>query len=73
MVAFFILTKGEHPFGEKPDRDRNLLDGNPVYLDKVKDPAAKDLISWMLNHDPKKRPAAQEALKHPYLQSEKSI
>ena len=68
MVVFYIVTKGEHPFGEEPDRQRNVLDGNPVYLDKLKDPAAKDLISWMLNHDPKDRPMAEEALKHPYLQ-----
>ena len=71
MVAFYILTKGEHPFGEGPDRQRNLLDGNPVYLDKLEDPAAKDLISWMLSHDTKERPSAKEALKHPYLQSSK--
>ena len=72
MVAFYIVTKGEHPFGEEPDRHRNLLDGNPVYLHKLKkDPAAKDLISWMLSHDPKDRPSAQEALKHPYLQPKK--
>jgi serine/threonine-protein kinase/endoribonuclease IRE1 len=70
MVAFYILTKGEHPFGEEPDRLRNLLDGNPVYLDKLEDkPAAKKLISWMLSYEPKDRPSAQEALKHPYLQS----
>ena len=71
FVAFYILTKGEHPFGEKPDRQRNLIDGIPVYLSKVKDPAAKDLISWMLSHDPKERPSAVQALKHPYLQPAK--
>ena len=71
MVAFYILTKGEHPFGEGADRQRNLLDGNPVYLDKLEDPAAKDLISWILSHDPKERPSAKEALKHPYLQPRK--
>ena len=71
MVAFYIITKGEHPFGEEPDRQRNLLDGNPVYLDKLEDPAAKDLISWMLKHDPEDRPTARESLKHPYLLSKK--
>ena len=71
MVAFYILTKGEHPFGKEPDRERNLLDGHPVYLDKLEDPAAKDLISWMLSYDPKKRPSAMEALKHPYIQPKK--
>ena len=69
MVAFYTVTKGEHPFGDEPDRHRNLLDGNPVYLKKLKDLAAKDFISWMLKHDPKDRPTAKEALKHPYLLS----
>ena len=68
MLAFYVITKGEHPFGESFDRQRNLLDGNPVFLDKLEDPAAKDLISWMLSHDPKDRPSAKEALNHPYLQ-----
>ncbi len=71
MVAFYIVTKGEHPFGEKPDRLRNLLDGNPVSLEGLKDPLLKDLLSWMLSRYPKDRPSAEEALKHPYLQSKK--
>ena len=71
IVAFYIITKGEHPFGEEPDRQRNLIDGNPVYLRKLIDPAAKDLISWMLSHDPKDRPSAVQALKHSYLLSSK--
>ena len=67
MVAYYILTKGEHAFGEEADRLRNLLDGNPVGLNKL-DFAANDLLTWMLKHDPKDRPKAEEALKHPYLQ-----
>ena len=68
IVAFYIVTKGLHPFGEEPDRQRNLIDGKPVYLNKLSVPSARDLISWMLSHDPKERPSAVQALKHPYLQ-----
>ena len=69
MVAFYILSKGQHPFGGKADRLRNLLNGKPVGLDKLKNDPAKDLISWMLNHNPEDRPSAKEALKHPYISS----
>ena len=71
MVAFYTTTKGEHPFGEERYRLDNLLNGNPVGLDTVEDPVLKDLLSWMLSHDPKSRPSAKEALKHPYLQPAK--
>jgi serine/threonine-protein kinase/endoribonuclease IRE1 len=69
MIAFHILTKGGYAFGSKLDRLRHLRDGNPVGLDTLTDDVAKDLITWMLSHDPYDRPSAEEALKHPYLES----
>ena len=70
-MAYYVVTKGEHPFGEERFRLHNLLDGKPVGLDKLHDDVLKDFISWMLSHDPNDRPSAKEALKHPYLQQEK--
>ena len=68
MVCFYILTKGGHPFGREAVILQNLRDGTPVDLDNLADLVAKDFISWLLEPNPKARPYAHEALKHPYLQ-----
>ncbi|XP_046862863.1 serine/threonine-protein kinase/endoribonuclease IRE1-like [Xenia sp. Carnegie-2017] len=70
MVAYYIATKGKHPFGTKPRRLINMLDGKPVGLEEIKDETLKDLLSWMLNREPKDRPSATVALKHPFLMSD---
>ncbi|XP_046844898.1 serine/threonine-protein kinase/endoribonuclease ire-1-like [Xenia sp. Carnegie-2017] len=44
MVAFYVATKGDHPFKS----EENILKGNPVCLDEIKDATFKDLLSWML-------------------------
>ena len=68
MICFYILTKGEHPFGKTSDeRTTNLQKGRPVDCREISNPAARELISWMLEHDIEKRPYVDEALKHPYL------
>ena len=71
MVAFYILTKGEHPFGETEQQIlTNLIAGNPINLYMLDGhPLPMDLISWMIRRDPKDRPSAEEALQHPYLKS----
>ena len=71
MMAYYVVTKGKHPFGEEVDRLHNIVYGKPVGLDSVSDPGLNDLLSWMLNHDPNDRPSAEEALKHPHLQTAK--
>ncbi|XP_046857490.1 serine/threonine-protein kinase/endoribonuclease IRE1-like [Xenia sp. Carnegie-2017] len=70
MVAYYVTTKGKHPFGTKPDGLNNMLNGNPVGLDEIEDETLKDLLSWMLNLKPEDRPYSNEALKHPFLMSD---
>ncbi|XP_046856323.1 serine/threonine-protein kinase/endoribonuclease IRE1-like isoform X2 [Xenia sp. Carnegie-2017] len=70
MVAYYVATKGEHPFGNKRHRLNNMLNGNLVGLEKIKDETLKDLLSWMLNLKPEDRPSAIQALKHPFLMSD---
>ncbi|XP_046854953.1 uncharacterized protein LOC124447988 isoform X4 [Xenia sp. Carnegie-2017] len=70
MVAYYVATKGKHPFGTKRHILDNMLNGNPVGLDQIKDEALKDLLFWMLNLRPEDRPSANEALKHPFLMSD---
>ncbi|XP_046855468.1 2-5A-dependent ribonuclease-like [Xenia sp. Carnegie-2017] len=47
-----------------------MLNGKPVGLEDFKDETLKDLLSWMLNREPKDRPSATVALKHPFLMTD---
>ena len=69
MLAFYILTKGKHPFGAQIHRLINLHDDKPVGLTELSDPVVKDLLSQMLAKEQDKRPYVEEALKHPYFLS----
>ncbi|XP_046843920.1 uncharacterized protein LOC124437968 [Xenia sp. Carnegie-2017] len=70
MVAYYVATKGRHPFGDERLRLDNILKGNPVGLNEIMDATLKDILSWMLQLKPEDRPLANEALKHPYLQTD---
>ena len=69
MVAFYISTKGAHPFGPLKDRLNNMESGNAVGLAELIDPVLKDLLSLMLAREQDSRPYVEEALMHPYFLS----
>ena len=68
MIAFFVLTKGEHPFGDGPHRMRNILKGNPVALKKLADRNARKFVSSLINKKIQDRPYAHEALRHSFME-----
>uniref|UniRef100_A0A2N9GUT4 non-specific serine/threonine protein kinase n=1 Tax=Fagus sylvatica TaxID=28930 RepID=A0A2N9GUT4_FAGSY len=62
---FFCITGGRHPFGDSLARDNNIVK-NQMDLFLVEHiPEAWDLISCLLNPNPKLRPKALEVLHHP--------
>ncbi|XP_028413923.1 ankyrin repeat domain-containing protein 50-like [Dendronephthya gigantea] len=67
MIAFFILTKGEHPFGSKINWMQNILEGNSVNLRKLANRRARRFVSWLINHKIDDRPYAYEALGDSYF------
>ena len=68
MLCYYVLTKGKHPYGKHIHRNHNISKGD-FNLNDLNDPSAIDLITWMLQHDPGKRPNVHECLKHPYLRT----
>jgi serine/threonine-protein kinase/endoribonuclease IRE1 len=68
MLCYYVLTKGKHPYGPRIHRNSNISKG--IFdLKDLSDLCARDLMTWMLQHDPVKRPNVDECLKHPYLQT----
>ena len=67
MIAFFVLNKGEHPFGDSHQRMENILQGNPVYLEKLDDLEARQFVTWLIRHIISDRPYAHEALRHSFM------
>jgi serine/threonine protein kinase len=68
MMGFFILTKGEHPFGPSSvDCMTNILQGNPVNLSKLPNLGAREFVAWLISHSISERPYAHEALSHSFM------
>ena len=66
MIAFFVLTNSEHPFGDGSDRMRNIVNRNPVALKKLADRNARKFLSWLISNKIDNRPYAHEALRHSF-------
>ncbi|EON96531.1 putative serine threonine kinase irei protein [Phaeoacremonium minimum UCRPA7] len=77
LVFYYVLTKGSHPFdcGDRYMREVNIRKGNYNLrmLDVLGDYAfeAQDLISAMLNAEPRRRPNAKDVMAHPFFWSAK--
>ena len=67
MIAFFILSKGRHPFGLEREREENIVKGKPVNLHILEDLEARDFISWLIHQNIDNRPSVDQALKHPFM------
>lgn len=73
LVFYYVLSKGFHPFdcGDRYMREVNIRKGNYRLddLDSLGDFAyeARDLISSMINGNPKLRPTAVEVMSHPFF------
>ncbi|KAJ1544763.1 bifunctional endoribonuclease/protein kinase ire1, partial [Nowakowskiella sp. JEL0078] len=70
-LFYYIVTAGEHPFGDRFSREANVLRG-AFKLDGLGEGGAevwevKDLIKHMISKDPQKRPNAEMVLRHPYF------
>ncbi len=61
MLVYYILSRGQHPFGKGPRCEVNILEGR-YSLEHLDDDVAKDLIEWMINEDPNERPTVEQTL-----------
>ncbi|KAK3567371.1 hypothetical protein QTP86_019898 [Hemibagrus guttatus] len=66
MLIYYILSHGHHPFGTGARCESNILDGK-YSLEHLEDELAKDLVKWMISHEPKDRPIVEETLRHPFF------
>ena len=67
MLIYYILSGGHHPFGDKSFECEYNIHHGKYNLYHIQDVVAKDLIEWMINEEPKKRPKVEECLSHPFF------
>ncbi|KAK4531886.1 hypothetical protein CCYA_CCYA09G2743 [Cyanidiococcus yangmingshanensis] len=70
-IAFYVLTMGNHPFGELVfQRDANILAGAADLNALRAWPEAFDLVRLAIQHEPERRPPAAALLGHPFFWSD---
>lgn len=73
-VYYYVLSSGQHPFGDPFRRQMNILSSD-YKLDKLSSESfseihmQKILIDKMISHDPQNRPLTKEILAHPIFWS----
>uniref|UniRef100_A0A8C6LX41 non-specific serine/threonine protein kinase n=1 Tax=Nothobranchius furzeri TaxID=105023 RepID=A0A8C6LX41_NOTFU len=72
-VFYYVVSRGQHPFGDALRRQINILAGEYSLSDFMEDihddVIAKDLIEQMIDADAESRPSTACVLKHPFFWS----
>ena len=66
-LFYYILTKGEHPYGDHIHREANIIKDNKDLSLICSNEEALDLITRMLDPDPSQRPTIETCLLHPFF------
>lgn len=66
LVFYYMLTNGKHPFGDKFNREANILQ-DKFELDDCLSFEAKDMITGMIKFDSRERLSIELILKHPFF------
>jgi serine/threonine-protein kinase/endoribonuclease IRE1 len=69
-TIYYFYTNGKHPFGERLEREMNIVK-NKVSFKDINDLLLVDLLKKMLEPNSSKRISAKDALKHHYFWSDK--
>ena len=68
-VFHYVLSGGQHPFGQWYEREANIVLGKPDLSQLQQSPDALDLISRMIAKEPRERPSARQVCHHPFFWS----
>uniref|UniRef100_A0A8C3T222 Serine/threonine-protein kinase/endoribonuclease IRE1 n=1 Tax=Chelydra serpentina TaxID=8475 RepID=A0A8C3T222_CHESE len=72
-VFYYVVSGGEHPFGDSLRRQANILLGTCQLACLLEDThdnvVARELISAMISNEPQERPSARQVLMHPFFWS----